>query len=119
MKISSKVKDIPIKNWTYYIFHDIIDIDNFHQNNIKIDQKSYKNILIYHIGYFTIKEYAKIYSVNPIYNIMRYVKGYFKEIHGNKYLMLAPTNESKEKSKKYEELSIKIRDLIKSKTKNF
>ena len=50
---------------------------------------------------------------------MRYVKGYSKEIHGNKYLMLAPTNESKEKSKKYEELWIKIRDLIKSKTKNF
>ena len=119
MKIRSKVKDIPIKNWTYYIFHDIIDIENFHQNNIKIDQKSYKNILIYHNGYITIKEYAKIYSVNPIYHIMRYVKGYFKEIHGNKYLMLAPTNGSKEKSKKYEELWIKIRDLIKSKTKNF
>ena len=34
-----------------------------------------------------------------------------------KYLTLVPTNESKEKIKKYEELWIKIRDLIKSVTK--
>ena len=32
--------------------------------------------------------------------------------------MLVPTNESKEKIKKYEELFIKIRDLIRSITKN-
>ena len=35
-----------------------------------------------------------------------------------KYLMLALTNESKEKIKKYEELSCKIRNLISSITKN-
>ena len=32
--------------------------------------------------------------------------------------MLVPTNKSKEKIKKYEELFIKIRDLIRSITKN-
>ena len=32
--------------------------------------------------------------------------------------MLVPTNESKEKIKKYEELFIKIRDVIRSITKN-
>ena len=41
-----------------------------------------------------------------------------KKTNGNKYLMLVPTNESKEKIKKYEELFIKIRDLIRSITKN-
>ena len=35
-----------------------------------------------------------------------------KKTNGNKYLMLVPTNESKEKIKKYEELWIRIRDLI-------
>ena len=35
-----------------------------------------------------------------------------------KYLTLVPTNESKEETKKYEELWIKIRDLIRSITKN-
>ena len=42
----------------------------------------------------------------------------FEEIDRNKYLTLVPTNESKEKIKKYEELRIKIRDLIRSITKN-
>ena len=39
-------------------------------------------------------------------------------IDGNKYLKVVPTNESKEKIKNYEELWIKIRDLIRSITKN-
>ena len=43
---------------------------------------------------------------------------YFEEINENKYLTLVPTNKSKEKIKKYEELWIKIRDLIRSITKN-
>ena len=66
----------------------------------------------------TIKEYVKIYSVNILNLIFRYMNGYFEEINGNKYLTLVATNESKEKIKKYEELGIKIRDLIRSITKN-
>ena len=55
----------------------------FDPNNIKIDEKSFKDILIYYIGYVTIKisKYVKINSVNPLYLI----------------LMLVPINESKEK----------------------
>ena len=51
----NKVKDINIKNRTYYFFNDIINIENFDLNNIKIDENSYKNIIIYYIGYVTIK----------------------------------------------------------------
>ena len=65
----------------------------------------------------TIKKYVNIYSVNPLYLIFRYVNGYFEEINRNKYLTLVHTNESKEKNEKYEELWIKIRDLIRSITK--
>ena len=50
VKISNKVKDIGIKNCTYYFFNDI-SVNNFDPNNIKIDEKSYKNIVIYYIGY--------------------------------------------------------------------
>ena len=46
------------------------------------------------------------------------MSGYFEENNGNKYLALVATNESKEKIKKYEELWIEIRDLIRSITKN-
>ena len=66
-----------------------------------------------------IKEYIKIYSVNPLYLIFRSVNGYFEEINGNRNLALVPTNKSKKKKiKKYEEPWIKIRDLIRSITKN-
>ena len=61
--MSNKVKDIDIKNRTYYFFNNIINIENFYQNNIKVDEKQYKNILIYYIGYVTTKEYVKNYSV--------------------------------------------------------
>ena len=45
------------------------------------------------------------------------INGYFEEINRNKYLTLAPTNESKEVIKMYKELWIETRDLIKSVTK--
>ena len=61
--MSNKFEDINIKNHTYYFFDDIIYIKNFDPNDIKIDEKSYKNILIYYIGYVMIKdlEYASSY----------------------------------------------------------
>ena len=62
--MSNNVRVIDIKNRTYYFFNDIIYIKNFGPNNIKIDEKSYKNILIYYIRYVTIKDsiYVKINS---------------------------------------------------------
>ena len=92
--MSNEVKDIDIKNHTYYFLNDIINIENFDLNNIKIDEKSYKNILIYYIGCVTIKDskYIKIYSVNPLHLIFRNVNGYFEEINKSKYLTLVPTN---------------------------
>ena len=45
------------------------------------------------------------------------MNGYFEYLNGNKYLTLVPTDESKEKIKKYKEMWIKIRDLIRSMTK--
>ena len=101
--MSNKVKDMDIKTRTYYFFNDIIYIKIFDPNNIKIDEKSNKNILIYYIGYVTIKhsKHVNIYSVNPLYLIFNKVNGYLEEIIGNKYLTLVSTNESKEKIKNY------------------
>ena len=81
---------------------------------------SYKYILIYRIGYMTNKEwkYVKINSINPWCLIFGKVNGYFEEITESKYLTLLPTNESKEKIKKYEELWSKIRNLVSLITKN-
>ena len=65
------IKQIDIKNRTYYFYNDINDIKNFKSNFLKIDKKSYKDIGIYNIGYITIKkidDYENIYSVNPLFN---------------------------------------------------
>ena len=76
--MSNKVKDINIKNYTCYFFDDIMNIKNCGSINTKIDEKSYKSILIYHIGYVMIKnsKYVKINNVNPLYLTLSKVTGY-------------------------------------------
>ena len=39
-----KVKQINIKNRTYYFYNDMINIKDFDARLLKIDKKSYKNI---------------------------------------------------------------------------
>ena len=77
-----KVKKINIKNRTYYFFSGMINIKIFDSNLIKIDNKSYKNIDIYYIGYMTIESvsyYENIYSVYPLYLIIGKVDGYHRK----------------------------------------
>ena len=118
--MSGKVKDIDVKSQTYYFLNNIINIKNFGANNIKIDEKSCKYILIYYIRYVRIKDskYVISYSINPLHHLFSKVNEYFEEINENEYLTLVPTNENKEKIKKFEELWIKTRDLIRSMTKD-
>ena len=64
------IKEINIKNRTYYFYNDIIDIETFDSKNLKLDKKSYKDLEIYNIGYVTIKKIGYGYdvnSVNPLY----------------------------------------------------
>ena len=53
--MNNEVKDIDIKNHTYFLFDDIINVKSSDPNNIKIAEKLYKDTLIYNIGYVTIK----------------------------------------------------------------
>ena len=57
--MSNKIKDVDIKNHTYYFFDGIINIKNVDLDNIKIDETSCKNILIYYIEYVTNKDTIK------------------------------------------------------------
>ena len=50
-----EVKQINIKNRTYYFYNDI-NLKNFESELLKIDKKWYKNIGIYNIGYMAIKK---------------------------------------------------------------
>ena len=94
-----EVKQINIKNRTYYFYNDIIDIKNFESRLLKIDKKSYKNIGIYKIGYITIKkidDYENIYSVNPLYLLINHASAYIEEKGVNKYLIFDSTDENNE-----------------------
>ena len=94
-----EVKQINIKNRTYYFYNNIIDLKNFATKLLKIDKKSYKNIDIYYIGYITIKKIddcENINSVNPLYLLIDHASGYIEEKNGNKYLVFDSTDENKE-----------------------
>ena len=80
------IKDVNIKNRTYYFYDDMTNIKNFDSNLLKIDKKSFKNISIYYIGYITKKDKYAINSVNLFYLIVREVDGFIEEKEGNKYL---------------------------------
>ena len=111
------VKQINVKNRTCYFYNDIIDLENFKSNLLKIDKKSYKDIGIYNIGYITIKKidnYENISSVNPFYLHITHASGYIEEIHGNKYLIFDSTDENKELIRKYNDAFNGIRDEIKT-----
>ena len=102
-----EVKQINIKNRTYYFYNDIIDLENFKPNLLKIDKKSYKDIGIYNIGYITIKKIddcENIYSVNPLYLLINHANGYIEEKGVNKYLVFDSTDENKELLKKYDDV---------------
>ena len=103
-----KVKELNIKNRTYYYFNDIINIKDFHSNLLRIDKKQYKDIDIYYIGYITVKkigDYENINSVNPLYLMIHSAAGYFKEKSSKKYLILDSTE-------KYEEVFSGIKKEI-------
>ena len=51
-----RIKQINIKNRTYYFYNIIIDLKDFDAILLKIDKKSYKDIGIYNTGYITIKK---------------------------------------------------------------
>ena len=72
----------------------MIDMKNLDPNKIKMDEKSYKNIYIYYVGYVTTN------SVKPLYLIILKIIGYIEESNGNKYLTLVSADERKDTLKK-------------------
>ena len=103
-----KIKQLHIKNETYYFYNDIIVIKNFKSNLLKIDRQSYKDFDIYYIGYITIKKFEScrnIHSVNPLYLMFDSATRYFEEKNGKKFLILHSTE-------KYEEVFSGIKSEI-------
>ena len=98
-----EIKQINIKNRTYYFHNDRIDLKDFDAKLLKIDKKDYNEIEIYYIGYVTVKKFANcnnINSVNPLYLMFDEMIGHIEwnsveEKNWNKYLVLDDVDENK------------------------
>ena len=69
------MKQINIKNQTYYFYNDMINLKHFDSNLLKTDKKHYKR-------YITIKQIGdceNIYSLNPLYLLVNHANGYLEE----------------------------------------
>ena len=106
-----EVKQINIKNRTYY-FYNMINLKDFDSNLLKPDKKHYKGINIYYIGYITIKKIddcGSIYNANPLYLQVNHANGYIEEKNGNKYLIFDSTDENKELIKNIKMFGVELK----------
>ena len=111
-----KVKQINIKNRTYYFYNDQINLKDFDARLLKVDKKDYNEIDIYYIGYVTVKKIANcnnINSVNPLYLTINEMIGHFEEKNENKYLVLDDVM----KIKKFQRNMKKFGEVLKKKLK--
>ena len=78
-----ELKQINIKNRSYYFYNDIIDLDEFDGSKIKVDKKIFNDINIYYLDQEyqkQITECNEINSVNPLYLRITDMKGQFKGV---------------------------------------
>ena len=77
-----ELKQINIKNKTYYFNNDIIDFDEFDESKIKVDKKDLNNIDVYYLGYEHKKKISEcdvINRVNPLYLRIIDINGQFEK----------------------------------------
>ena len=80
-----QVKQINIKNQTYYFYNDQINLKDFDAKLLKTDKKDYNEINIYYIAYVTVKKNdscKNINSVNPLYIMIDERIGHYEEKNG-------------------------------------
>ena len=109
------IKEINIKDRTYYLYNDIIDLKTFDSKNLKLDKKTYKDLDIYNIGYVTIKKIGYGYDVNsvsPLYLRINNASGYIEEKGSIKYLIFDSTHKHKKLLKRYNDVFDGIIDKI-------
>ena len=77
-----ELRQINIKNRTYYFYNDITDLDEFDGSKIKADKKDFNDIDIYYLGYEHEKKISEcdvINSVNPLYLRITDMSGQFEK----------------------------------------
>ena len=82
------IKQINIKNRTYYFFNDMINIKDFDANLREIDKKIIqKHWYLQHWIHYNKKndDYEIINSINPLYLNIGKADGYIKESNGTRH----------------------------------
>ena len=98
------IKQLNIKNRTYYFYDDSINLKDFDPKVLKLDKKPSMDISIYCIGYVTRKPEYNINSVNPLYLLISELNGFIKEKEGSKYLNISLTYNNNDILIKYAEV---------------
>ena len=116
--INGKLKQIEIKNWTYYFYNDIINLKNFESNLLKINKNHDEGIDIYYIWYIAIKKIGdceNFHTVNPLLLLINQPSGYIEETNGSKCLIFDDSaNENKELLKQFADVCDGIKNEIKT-----
>ena len=61
-----KVKQINIKNRTYYFHNDQINLKDFDARLLKVDKNNYNEIDIYYTGYVTVTKIPNCNNINTV-----------------------------------------------------
>ena len=84
-----KVRQLNIKNRTYYFYNDLINIKDFDARLSKLAKKTSMDLGIYYMGYVTKKLEWNVNSVNPLYMMINRIDGFIEKKNRNKYLNIA------------------------------
>ena len=107
------IKQLNIKNRTYYFCEDLINLKYFDPKLLKLGKKPSIEISIYYIGYWSKKPEYNINSVNPLYLLISELNGFIKEKEGSKYINISLTYNNNDVFIKYAEVWSGIKAQIK------
>ena len=106
MKSNDELKEVNIKSHTCYYFDEIIKMEDFDSDNILMDEKSYKNILVYEISK------NELFGSKTLHIRFNEVEGFIRYYDGIRYSVLSG-------SRKHDAVYNRIRYLISQKNQSW
>ena len=106
-----KTDNLYIKDSSYYLGKELINISDFNRADLKIGKKKWKDLTVYHINYIN-RNKSTGGTMNQLYLSINNVSGYISEENGDKCLMI---NTEDAVSQKYNSVFLALKDLIASK----
>ena len=92
------VRQMNIKNRTYYFYNDLINIKDFDARLLELDKKNINGS--WYLLHVTKKPEWNVNSANPLYLMIDRIDGFIEEKNGDKYLNIADTDRNIEVLKK-------------------